>query len=99
MNLYKFYWDCGRQGSVEGIFFSTPERIQKNLGNQVYFGEILGKHSEISGILEEEDVTLVTDDQDFVEKFRTFFPGGFGYDPFEAMSVEDEDDVEEELEN
>ena len=51
--LYKFYWDCGRQGDIESIFIATEKDIKANIGEEVYFGEILGKHSEIYGILEE----------------------------------------------
>ena len=32
-------------GSVEGLFVADEEEIQRNMGMQVYFGEILGKHS------------------------------------------------------
>lgn len=52
--LYKFYWDCGRQGDVEGLFFADEETVNKSIGSQVYFGEILGKHSEVYGTLEED---------------------------------------------
>lgn len=24
-NLYQFYWDCGRMGSVEGLFVAEDE--------------------------------------------------------------------------
>lgn len=60
--VYKLYFDCGRQGSVEGVFISTPEEIKSAIGKTVYFGEVLGKHSEISGTLEEKDIQLVTQD-------------------------------------
>ncbi|MEK4006520.1 hypothetical protein [Paenibacillus sp. FSL H3-0333] len=54
--LYEFHWDCGRQGDVEGLFVATQEQIDNAIGKEVYFGEILGKHSEIFGELEKCDI-------------------------------------------
>ena len=49
--LVHFEWDCGRQGMVDGLFVTTQEKIDAAIGTEVYFGEILGKHSEIFGKL------------------------------------------------
>ena len=62
--LYRFFWDCGRQGDVEGMFVATPEEVAAVIGKQVYFGEILGKHSEIHGEPEEKDFTIISEDQE-----------------------------------
>lgn len=78
--LWKFYWDCGRQGSVTGIFKATKEEIKMAIGNKVYFGEILGKHSEVEGILEEGDIELLSDDPiEVLNSLET------GYDPLEYV--------------
>lgn len=66
--LYKFYWDCSRQGSVEGLFVADESEVVEVIGKTVYFGEALGKHSDINGTLEAGDFTVVTDDQDFSTK-------------------------------
>lgn len=82
LKIYKFYWDCGRQGSVEGIFVATQEEVEKAIGNYVYFGEILGKHSDIGGTLDSEDLTVVSNDQDFINKYVDIFGAdGTGYNP------------------
>ncbi|ADQ53308.1 hypothetical protein 65p300 [Aeromonas phage 65] len=49
LKLYRFYWDAGRGGSVEGLFVEDSEVVEKYIGSDVYFGEILGKHSEVEG--------------------------------------------------
>lgn len=59
--LWRFYWDCGRQGDVEGVFKATKEEVDAAIGMKVYFGEILGKHSEVFGELEEGEITLESD--------------------------------------
>lgn len=56
--LWSFFWDCGRQGEVEGLFKATKEEVQDAVGRKVYFGEILGKHSEVYGVIEEGEITL-----------------------------------------
>lgn len=65
-HLYRFFWDCGRQGDVDGLFIATDEQVAAGLGKHVYFGEILGKHSEIYGELEEGDVEIVSSDSEKV---------------------------------
>lgn len=60
--LWSFFWDCRRQGEVEGLFTATKEEVDAAIGKQVYFGEILGKHSDVYGTLEEGEITLESDD-------------------------------------
>ena len=64
LKLYKFYWDCGRAGSVEGLFVEDHEKVESMIGKRVYFGEILGKHSEVYGNLDTEDLDIVSEDQE-----------------------------------
>lgn len=66
--LVKFHWDCGRMGDVRGLFVTTKEELEGTYGKQIYFGEILGKHSEVSGPLEQSDIEIVSEDQDFISK-------------------------------
>lgn len=66
--LYKFQWDCGRQGSVEALFVEEEETVRAAVGKTIEFGEVLGKHSDVHGTLEEADLEMVTDDQDFLLK-------------------------------
>lgn len=95
--IYEFHWDCKRMGDVEGIFIADKEVVEKSIGKQVYFGEILGKHSEIYGTLEEGDLTIKSDDQDFIQKCIEIFGNSTisGYNPLEYMddvSFEDDDE-------
>ena len=87
--LYKFYWDCGRQGHVSGIFIADKEEVKKNLGKQVYLGECLGKHSEIYGDLDEDDLTILSDDQDFIKKFEELKCES-GYNPLKYINEDEE---------
>lgn len=81
--LYRFYWDCRREGEVVGLFAADEESVRDAVGKQVYFGEILGKHSEIYGTLNKEDLTVLTEDQDFIEKAEECGLLPSGYNPLE----------------
>lgn len=67
--LYKFHFDCGRQGKLRGLFIEDSEKVKELItsGKEVYFGEVLGKHSEIFGPIAESDLTKVTDDPNVIK--------------------------------
>lgn len=83
LKLYKFYWDCGRMGDVEGLFIADDEYVKAQIGKTVYFGEILGKHSEVYGTLDEDDLQVLSDDKEFIEKIISIFGDNLpiGYNP------------------
>lgn len=85
--LYKFEWDCGRQGSVEGLFISTEDKVKELIGKEVYFGEILGKHSEIYGVIEEGEIVEVKLSKETIsELYKVFGETISGYDPFNYIA-------------
>lgn len=86
--LWKFFWDCGRQGEVEGTFVASRQEIEDALGKTVYLGEALGKHSEVYGDLEEKDVTLLSANGSVVELFLQHI-GSVGYDPLDPEYLQD----------
>ena len=97
--IARFYSDCGRIGSLEGLFTATKEDIVKITGKEIYFGEVLGKHSEviheIAGI--GDDIHILSEDQDFIEKFEQIMGAGTvsGYSPFDYIDEDEEDDENE----
>lgn len=92
--IYKFYCDCGSMGSLSGVFVADSEDIQNLIGSSVDFGEVLGRHSDISGEIEKDEIIFVTDDANIVELFEKF-DLETGYNPFDYL-VEYEDDEENE---
>ena len=68
--LYEFHWDCGRQGSVNGMFIADEKVIDIAMGNEVSFGEILGKHSDVRGYLEECDLKVVEVSEQTVKELK-----------------------------
>jgi hypothetical protein len=94
MNLYKFYWYCGRAGDLEGLFAATQEDVDAAIGKYVYFGEVLGKHSEIYGNLGKEDLTKLNISEDVVSILVKEIGSTdiSGYNPLNYLPEEHEED-------
>ena len=88
--LYKFRVYCGRMGDLYGIWTAEESEIKKLIGETIYFGEVLGKHSEIEVTLKEEHFEKCTDDQSFIEKFKEFNCAS-GIDPRDFIDEEEEE--------
>lgn len=90
--LYQFYWDCGRMGDIEGLFVADEADVAATIGKQLYFGEILGKHSDIHGQLDEGDLTVKSEDQHFIDKLVEVIGNTdvSGYNPLNYRPEEEE---------
>ena len=93
--LYKFYLDCGRMGDLTGIFVAEERDIEKVIDKEIYFGEVLGKHSEIVDTMRKEYFQVLTDDQDFIDKFVSMKCES-GYNPLNYLPEEDDGNDDEE---
>jgi len=96
--IVSFYVDYGRMGELDGLFICDKEALEKLYGKEVYFGEVLGKHSEVSLEMDASLFQIKTEDQDFIAKFIEIMGDGTisGYNPFDYI---DEDESEEEEED
>jgi len=89
--LYRFEYDFGRSGELSGLFVADHSDIEDIMGKRIYFGEVLGKHSEVwIDSFDESCIELLTEDEDFIDKFIRF---GLttGFNPID-YAPEDEDD-------
>lgn len=95
--VYEFFWDYGRMGEVSGVFIADEVDVKKIIGKNIYFGEILGKHSEVYGVIEEKDIELKTNDQAFISKFEEIMGEDWstGYSPLDYYEGDEEDEGEE----
>lgn len=98
--IYKFEVDCGRMGSLDGVFSATEDDIQLLCDTKqvVDFGEVLGKHSEISKEMKIEYFTKVTEDSGFIEMFESLDLAN-GFNPFEYLNEDDYEDEDEDDED
>lgn len=93
--IYKFHFDCGRQGELTGLFIADSDKITELIESErvIYFGEALGKHSEVFGPIEDADLTLVTTDIKVIAVIKHYELEN-GYNPLNYDNV-DEDDLED----
>ncbi len=82
--IYKFNWNFGRNGSIEGLFVEFKSYVEALIGQQVNFGEVLGKHSEVCGVLGEDDLEMISDDPSLVETVEQYDLTS-GYNPIAQM--------------
>lgn len=77
-------------GCLHGLFIADSNDMENLLEKEIYFGEVLGKHSEISGTFEDGDAIAVSDDQDFLDKFVEVLGDGtiLGYNPLDYVEEE-----------
>ena len=95
--IYTFEVEFGRMGDLTGIFIADETDIQRVIGKEVYFGECLGKHSDIECLIKEDHFQLLSNDQDFITKFEEILGTGTisGYSPFDYIE-DDEDESEDD---
>lgn len=83
--VWKWHWDCGRAGDLDGVFVATRKKVQAAIGKEAYFGEVLGKHSEVYGDLKEKEFKNLSSDPVVVAFVKEHGP--FGRNPLSAVSV------------
>ena len=92
--VYKLNFDCGRQGNLEGLFIAKKNHVKWLIENEfeIYFGEVLGKHSEVYGTIDESEITFVSDDLNVIDVIKKHGLEN-GYDPFDysVINAERED--------
>ena len=91
--LYNFYWNCGRMGELHGLFIADHKAVSKCIGKTVCFGKVLGKHSEIHGDLEEKNLKVISDDQEFINDCLSIFGNETlsGYNPLLCIKERQEE--------
>lgn len=99
--VFKMKVDCGRMGELEGIFVADKEHVKTLIESkiEVYFGEVLGKHSEICGSIEEKEIQLASDSPEAIKVINELNLES-GYNPFcypamnyKHLGIEQEDDI------
>lgn len=89
--VYRWAWHTSRCGSLMGIFTADEAEVEAAIGKDVYFGEVLGKHSDVHGTIERSEFEVVAEDASFVEAFDKF-GCATGYNPI-ARLAEQADEV------
>ena len=97
LKLYSFYWDCGRSGSLDGLFVADESDVESAIGRDVHFGEVLGKRSDVYGTLEVKDLEVVSDDQEKIQWLIDVIGSSdiSGFNPLDYCSESEDLDEEE----
>ena len=85
LTIYKFHVDFGRMGSLRSVLIADSDAVAKSIGRRVYFGEVLGKHSEVFFNLEESHLTAVSTDPAAIE-LLTSLSLEMGLNPLAALT-------------
>ena len=96
--LYRLYQDCGRSGSIDGLFIAERGAVEKLYGREVYFGEVLGKHSEVNFAMTANNLVEKSADPAVIEVLLSVFGTDSltGFNPFDYIDEEEEIEDEEE---
>ncbi len=91
--LYKFDFDCGRMGNLDGIFVADDKKIKQLIKQNpsIYFGEVLGKHSEIFGDFSEMNVEKIKMDSRTVKKVSSIL--GKSWSGYNLMDYVEESEL------
>ena len=84
VKLWKFEWDSD-SSFIGGVFKATHEEGENLIGKSIYIGEADGKHSEVYGTVEREEISLVSADPTVVVAVPEF-----GYNPLKYIDNEGE---------
>lgn len=86
--LYKFHWDCRRSGNLEGLFVATEDEVNNAIGSEAYFGEVLGKHSEVYGTIDEGDIKKLDISPEAVEEVSKYLGSTWsGFNPLNYVTT------------
>lgn len=69
--IYRFEISYGRMGTLYGLFVAEKDDVANLIASEdkIDFGEVLGKHSEISGTIDDTDIRMITDEQSMIDRF------------------------------
>lgn len=91
--LVKYSESFGRGGSLEGLFATTRTQLDAAIGRRLRFGEVLGKHSNVTSTLPIEAFTVVSDDAKTIEIVDGLDVYD-GFNPVALLAEQDEEDGE-----
>ena len=90
--LYKFYADFSRSGTLEGLFVAEDSAVKKLIGKNIYFGEVLGKHSEVEFIIKDKYINVISTDPNVIDVIEKHV-GSIGINPLDYDNEEDDNDI------
>jgi hypothetical protein len=86
--IYKLNIDCGRMGQLDGVFIADKSHVRTLIEKkiEVYWGEVLGKHSEVFGVIEPSEIIMVSEDPNAIKVIEDLRLTS-GYNPFNETAI------------
>ena len=102
VKLFAFNADYGRMGFLSGTFLADEDDVFNLTGKKVHFGEALGKHSDITYEVDDDDFSIIDIKQSSIDDLIKALDGEktlSGLNPFEYLDEEEnfEDDITEDF--
>ena len=102
--LVKILWKRRRSRDLYQNFITSNSIEKVNhllIGENVYFGEIEGKHSEVFGDIDSEDLSFITDKKEILEFYLNYGSENSNIDFLDAVkeSILEKESNEEEITN
>lgn len=92
--LWRFRYSC-RAGTLEGLFVATDAEVDKACKKSVYYGEVLGKHSEVEMTLKPEHFERLDVDMTAVAKLTAVLGKTLcGRNPLAKIAEQEEEERE-----
>ena len=86
--IWKLDLDYGRDGDLQGIFVAEKEDLDAIDGKTLYFGDALGRHSNVTKVCNlSKDIKKVTDNAEAVAMFEKY-DMEIGYNPLAYLEPE-----------
>lgn len=81
--LYKMNLNFGRQGSLEGVFIADSEKVRILIEKEIEvdFGEVLGKNSDVSTTINEDEIVELSSIEEVIKIVKEHNLEN-GYNPF-----------------
>lgn len=95
IKVYAYHQDFGRIGSLSGLFTADEEDVETAMGQEVYLDEVLGKHSEVEGSIDDSTVVLASEDPTVITFVSDALGGGIGVNIIQCWKDKEEWDEEE----
>jgi hypothetical protein len=88
--LFAYEKHCGRMGVIEGLFIAEHTDVDNAIGKEAYFGEILGKHSDVTVTVDAADLAVKSKDQKFIQQLEEVVGSTHvsGYNPLDYIEKE-----------
>ncbi len=89
--IFRFNQDAGRMGHLAGIFVAEAADVLALTGKEIYFGEVLGKYSEITVEMDADNLKPVSFEKADIATFERL-KLQTGINPFDYDYAEDDEE-------